>query len=66
MSTALERFQEKSETLKDKIIEKYSYNKKMARSFIAAAELNADYRMQENDLEERWYIYFIEELEKRL
>lgn len=66
MATTLEYMFEKSERLKKDLIKKYEDNKKLARQLIKSAEQNADYQMTEKDTEEKWLIYFVEELENRL
>jgi hypothetical protein len=58
--------QQKAEKLKKDLLCKYSENKKLARSLIKGAESNADYRSDERTPEEKWFIYFVEELENRL
>lgn len=66
MATTLEYMFEKSERLKKDLLKKYEDNKKLARQLIKSAEQNADYQMTEKDAEEKWLIYFVEELENRL
>jgi len=66
MGKTLIFLQEKAEKLKKDLLSKYSSNRKLARSLIKGAESNADYRSDDKTPEEKWFFYFIEELETRL
>lgn len=64
ISKTLEKLSDRAENLKKDILKKY--DKKLARQLIKGAEQNADYRFSEDEPEEKWIIYFVEELEERL
>jgi hypothetical protein len=66
MKTTLEIMTEKAERLKKDILRKYSDNKKLAKQLIKGAEQTADYRLLESDPIEKWHIYYVDELEKRI
>jgi len=66
MKSTVERLEEKTNNLKKEILNKYRDNKKLAKQLISGAQLNADYRYVETEPIEKWYMYFVEELDKRI
>ena len=66
MKSTIERLEEKTNNLKKQILNKYKDNKKLAKQLISGAELNADYRYKDSEPMEKWYMYFVEELDKRI
>jgi hypothetical protein len=66
MKSTIQRLEEKTDNLKKQILNKYKDNKKLAKQLISGAELNADYRYSDTEPMEKWYMYFVEELDKRI